>query len=596
MAFQNHVLVNNKNKGYRFKSILMTTNNKQFKIMKTRILFFLMTSLASFAQYNFEQLSINAGSSSGLPRYLTLFNNELYFSGTSSQFSTELWKTDGTVAATIQVADIHSGFQGSFPADFKEFNGFLYFTANVSGTTGRELYRTNGTTTSLFKDFNIGSETSFDQGLNSHKFIILNNRMYFFAREDSSGYDLWRTDGTIAGTEKMIELNSFALGTQDYFFESNGELFFVMDDENENTIGSELYKYNEATNTVTLVKDINPSNSNTSVIHITNITNFDNKLFFSANNGTGTKLYVTDGTDIGTYPIENTVLLNYFNPRKLFVYNNELYFIATTTALGTDLYKCKKNLSDIYEIELVYNFNVNGNNNLNPFNLANVNDYIIFNNQLHFVAREQNAPNNGLIYQIYKTNGTPQTTEIAFNISVSDVGTTSGNNIHNFVIYNGKLFFMMNGINMPNEQLCVANAETNTITRLTSFSGPQTQPQGLRPDIKPILYTNSLFFTGTTSVNGDELWKMTDTVLSNGFDFKLVNIKIYPNPTKDFVNIDIENTNYFEANLYDLKGTRLNSFSNQRTIDISYLPQGIYLLKVEIEDKNQVQSFKLIKK
>lgn len=564
--------------------------------MKTKILFFLMTSVVSFAQYNFEPLSINEGSSSGLARYLTPFNNELYFSGTSSQFSAELWKTNGAAVGTIQVADINSGFQGSSPADFKEFNGFLYFTADVGGTTGRELYRTNGTTTSLFKDFNIGSESSFDQGTNSHKFIVLNNKMYFFAREDSSGYDLWQTDGTIANTKKIVELNSFALGTKDYFFESNGELFFVLDDHNENTIGSELYKYNETTNTVTLVNDFNPFNSNTSLIHIGDITNFDNKLFFSANNGTSAKLYVTDGTGIGTYAIENAILLNYFNPRKLFVYNNELYFIATTTGLGTDLYKCKKNLSDIYEIELVYNFNVNGNNNLYPFNLANLNDYIVFNNKLHFVAREQNAPNNGFIYQIYQTNGTPETTEIAFNIAVSDVGSTSGNNIHNFVVYNDKLFFMMNGINMPNEQLCIANTDTKSITRLTSFFEPQTQPQGLRPDIRPILYNNSLFFTGTTSVNGDELWKMTDITLSNSIDFISVNIKIYPNPTKDFVNIEIENTNNFEAIINDVVGKEVGKYKNQKTIDVTTLRNGIYFIKLKTDDALQTKTIKFIKK
>jgi ELWxxDGT repeat protein len=561
--------------------------------MKKIILLVLLSAISSSAQYNFEQLSISSGSASALPRYLTLFNNEMYFSARTSQFSEELWKTNGTAAGTIQVADINPGFQGSSPESFKEFNGSLYFIANVFQTTGRELYRTNGTTTTIVKDINVGVEDSFDQGTNAHKLIVLNSKLYFLARENSNGYDLWRTDGTTAGTQKMVDLDSFGLGTSEYFFESNGELFFVMDDNNESTIGSELYKYNETTNTVTLVKDINSGNGNTSMIHIGNITNFDNKLFFSAEGGFGVKLYVTDGTFDGTYAVDNVVPINYLNPRKLFVYNNELYFIATKTGVGTDLYKCKKNINNVYEIELVYNFNANGNNILNPFLISGVFDYIIYNNELHFVAREQSSPNNGNIYQIYKTNGT--TTQIAYNITVADVGATSENRISNFTIFNGKLFFMMNGINMPNDQLCVVN-NNGTITRLTNYSGPVTQPQGLRVDVMPVVFNNNLYFTATTLSAGDELWKMTDTTLSNANnDFKAINSKIYPNPTRNFVNIDIENTNNFEVELHDILGKKLNTFLNQKIIDISQFTKGIYILKINNKDNNQVQYSKIIK-
>ncbi|NJN50230.1 MAG: hypothetical protein HC798_03445 [Polaribacter sp.] len=262
---------------------------------------------------------------------------------------------------------------GSNPRDFMEFNGYLYFTADVFGVTGREMYRTNGTSTDLFKDFRLGTESGFDIGPNSHQFVVVDNVMYFFAREDDNGYDLWKTDGTIEGTQKLVELNSFGLGLRNYFFELNGDLIFLMDDDNDANIGSELYKYSVATNTVSLVKDINPTNSNTNSIHTTFITKFDNKLFFSANDGSGNKLFVTDGTESGTYAIqnENPFIINYFSPAQLHVFNNELYFIATTNSLGLDLYKCKKDSSDEdqdgdvedYIIKLVFDFNANGNNN-----------------------------------------------------------------------------------------------------------------------------------------------------------------------------------------------------------------------------------------
>lgn len=562
--------------------------------MKKIILFALLCALQSFGQYSFEQFSTYTGSLSGGAKYYTVFNNELYFNAASTPSASnfELWKTNGTQTGTTQVSDIVPGFEGSSPFSFQEFNGYLYFTA-FSSTTGRELYRTDGTTTTLFKEFNVGSGSGFDLGADRNKFIVLNNKMYFFARDIAGSYDLWRTDGTAAGTEKMVEVNGFGLGDTDRFIEVNGELFFVMDDENENTIGSELYKYNETTNAVTLVKDINPNNGNSSGIHISELTKFDNKLFFSADNGLSNRLYVSDGTAAGTFIVENTTPLNYLQPRKLFVFNNELYFIAFKSGAGQDLLKCK-NTNGIYELEVVYDTNLNGNSNLNPFNFFGLNDYCIYNNELYFVAREQAAPNNGSIYQIYKTNGVGA--QIAFSISTANVGNTSGNDIHNLAIYDDKLFFMMTGINMPEPQLWVANFADGSVTRLTNYSGPDTQPQGVRVDRKPIIYNNNLYFSGFTSTNGEELWKLSSSNLSVNQNISSVDYKIYPNPTFDILNIELENSTNLKIEIYDLLGKKAVSFLNQKTMDISNLQNGIYLMKILDQDNNKFFTKRIIKK
>src|SRR5690606_28565510 len=135
---------------------------------------------------------------------------------------------------------------------------------------------------------------------------------------------------------------------KNYFFELNGDLLFVMNDNSDAIIGTELYTYSVASNTISLVKDISPSLDNG--LNMIFLTKFDDKLFFSGYNG---KLYVTDGTELGTYSIENDLPLNYINPSNLHVFNNELYFIATVTGVGVDLYKCNKNNENEYVIELV---------------------------------------------------------------------------------------------------------------------------------------------------------------------------------------------------------------------------------------------------
>jgi ELWxxDGT repeat protein len=49
----------------------------------------------------------------------------------------ELWKSDGTEAGTVLVADIRPGAQGSYPRELAFVNGALFFAAD-DGLNGRE--------------------------------------------------------------------------------------------------------------------------------------------------------------------------------------------------------------------------------------------------------------------------------------------------------------------------------------------------------------------------------------------------------------------------------------------------------------------------
>ena len=72
--------------------------------------------------------------------------------------------------------------------------------------------------------------------------------------------------------------------------------------------------------------------------------------------------------------------------------------------------------------------------------------------------------------------------------------------------------------------------------------------------------------------------------------------KIYPNPVKDILNISNEKT-IEKAEIFDLTGKTFIQKainSNQTEIDMSRLPAGIYLVKIQSEGKTQTQ--KVIKK
>jgi ELWxxDGT repeat protein len=131
------------------------------------------------------------------------------------------------------VADIAPGAFNSSPYEFTVLGGYLYFVANDgTGTTGNELWRTNGTITTLFADIDPGPGAS-----NPAALITFGDYIYFQGFDSTFGSELWRTDGTALGTMRIATMspdvdfvgpNYFtALGDYLYFTTYNGNRNYV---------------------------------------------------------------------------------------------------------------------------------------------------------------------------------------------------------------------------------------------------------------------------------------------------------------------------------------------------------------------------------
>ncbi len=83
-----------------------------------------------------------------------------------------------------------------------EMNGVLYFVATDPGH-GRELWRSDGTAAGTWRvsDVRPGPLGSFPDGLTVHR-----GRVYFTADDGVRGYEVWSTDGTARGTVPLADL------------------------------------------------------------------------------------------------------------------------------------------------------------------------------------------------------------------------------------------------------------------------------------------------------------------------------------------------------------------------------------------------------
>jgi ELWxxDGT repeat protein len=150
----------------------------------------------------------------------------------------ELCRTDGTTGNTGMFTNINPA-GSSFPRDFAVVGSNLLFSAD-DGTNGREIWKTDGSTTSQVKDINTSGSSNpewfFATGIGNEA---------YFAAEDAGGRGagLWHTDGTMAGTVEVAELSGESAGGPQYFGKAGATIVFTA---SVGISGSELWAFQDA--------------------------------------------------------------------------------------------------------------------------------------------------------------------------------------------------------------------------------------------------------------------------------------------------------------------------------------------------------------
>jgi len=290
------------------------------------------------AEGTYLVVDINPDGSSG-PRNLTSVNGTLYFTASDGIHGGELWKSDGTEAGTVMVKDIITGLGSSVPSHLTPFQGLLFFTAYEYGY-GQELWKSDGTPEGTVRVKEILPGNPDPGHVLPAELTVMGNTLFFVAEDGVTGEELWKSDGTEEGTVQVADiLIGEGSAYPRYLTNVNGTLFFSARDGTDYTSSAELWKSDGTEAGTVLVKNLNPGLEQY-VSRPLYLTAVGNTLFFRGEGITsGVELWKSDGTPEGTIMVRDIDPENGSYPEWLTESNDTLFFVAYDPVYSRELFR-----------------------------------------------------------------------------------------------------------------------------------------------------------------------------------------------------------------------------------------------------------------
>ncbi len=253
---------------------------------------------------------IAPGATGSTPWEITTMGSSAWFRADDGTHGSELWRTDGTEPNTNLAADIRTGAASGIPvfgpAGFAAVGSRLVFFAD-DGVHGLEPWSTDGATTALLADLNpAGPSEAQIFPVAADRRLVLNGLWYFRAFDSEGDIEVYTSNGTPAGTGQLAEINDQASAFDLSFLgipfgastlaDRNGTLFFQASDGID---GAELWKSDGSAAGTQEVADILPGPAGSIPYEITPL---GTSVLFSAENSltTGRELWISDDSAAGT--------------------------------------------------------------------------------------------------------------------------------------------------------------------------------------------------------------------------------------------------------------------------------------------------------
>jgi ELWxxDGT repeat protein len=536
------------------------------------ILLVLIINVSGFAQVSFfKDLNLTDGDSN--PSFFTEMNGFVYYVA-----SDNLWKTDGTPAGTSKVSNQLLAISLFRNEAFYVFNNELYYLVKqpINNYT-REIWKTDGITNTLviaglpqgengedFRLFFVNGNILYTNNLGIFKIengqsisvkaipnrgnlfefkpMVVNNSLVFFAYSVAPNtpkkVEIWKSDGTTAGTFIMNTINNFVFynyenSDTDYQRQTiiiNNEGYFVLQykpnsGSNANRYLIELWKTDGQTTSI--VKEI--SNNPYPDADIYNVAKFNDKLIF---NHKDQNLWVSDGTSAGTILLKQFANLFKFSPVGFSgKENNKRWGVAGNNFLFSagllndiELWKTDGTVAGTTLLK-----------NINPTDSSSPDYFFEGNNQVFFRANWR---------EIWQSDGTLSGTIISPNQIIStDSKTSESPQFGSPSVFktSANKYILRNYDKQNGFELWGSNS---TIENSSLIKNIETGPLGSHQNNVKIKIGNTWYFNGH-DVHGGELWK-TDGTQAGTVLVKDLNIGFFGSTIKSMVKLN--NTLYFLAN------------------------------------------------
>ncbi|MFN0175185.1 MAG: T9SS type A sorting domain-containing protein [Saprospiraceae bacterium] len=169
---------------------------------------------------------VKSNSQNNIPSIASL-NGKVFYQDWEATTGYELWCAGDSFGSAYLVKDCKPGITSTFPKELTTSDNLVYFWGG--GTVPRELWRSDGTEAGTFKVFQTTSSNYYIQNASLR---IIENKACFLVKKNTGETEFWISDGTIAGTSKATDLPPSTID-QTYFeaFVLNGKYVYLANDQ-----------------------------------------------------------------------------------------------------------------------------------------------------------------------------------------------------------------------------------------------------------------------------------------------------------------------------------------------------------------------------
>lgn len=535
------------------------------------------------------------------------FNSKLYLAGSSPKNGMELYSLDPSAQSAILVSDI-SRFESSSPHSYKLLNDNLVFIA-ADREFNNQFYKRDKNTQQITRITNF-TNGSFGGGMYTNfndMLFKVGNFLYTKNNTPNPVSGFYRTDGT--------STNSVVISTGNTVIYDN--TFFINLNDNtllfsgyNNVLGTELWKIDNNSSTVVLVKDISTESMGSMYNTDPKTTVLNGYAYFVARQNGKLGIWKSDGTEGNT---TKTIQINFQdgsdgNIKVVGSLNNKLLYSTrkegSTNTSNTELFASNGDLASAVMLK--------SHNEL--YSSSSINSETeMLNDKLFYAVK-------GYPSGLYSTDGTVAgTTQVSPVNFFGDIrfkkcgnqlfftnnnstellktdGTTTG------TISLGANFSAVKDMTCANNYLYFLNGDSQKVWRSNGIlagtvpldifvTNDDNQLLANENILKMATDNEKLFLTIYTKEHGNELYTVTDPLpVYLAVNDEMINVKtnnpniqIYPNPIVDEFSLKIQSdVNVESLKLFDTSGKLIKDIPDFKgKVNISGLSSGMYFLKIK---------------